>query len=77
MANDTPFGLAGYVCGENLAETLSFAESMECGMVAVNRGLLSDAAAPFGGVKSSGIGREGGFEGLGEYLETQYISVEG
>lgn len=77
VANDTPFGLAGYVCGENLAETLSFAESMECGMVAVNRGLLSDAAAPFGGVKSSGIGREGGFEGLGEYLETQYISVEG
>jgi len=50
---------------------------MECVMVPVNRGLRSYAAAPFGGVKSSGIGREGGFEGLGEYLETQYISVEG
>ena len=76
VANDTPFGLAGYVCGENLAETIDFAESMECGMVAVNRGLLSDASAPFGGVKTSGLGREGGFEGLGEFLETHYISME-
>lgn len=76
VANDTPFGLAGYVCGENLKETLAFAEDMECGMVAVNRGLLSDASAPFGGMKTSGIGREGGHEGLDEYLETQYISLE-
>ncbi|MBC2680999.1 NAD-dependent succinate-semialdehyde dehydrogenase [Corynebacterium anserum] len=77
IANDTPFGLAAYVCGEKLAETLRFAEKMEAGMVAVNRGALSDATAPFGGVKQSGIGREGGFEGIDEYLETVYIALPG
>lgn len=77
LANNTPFGLAGYVCGENLKETLQFAEKMECGMVAVNRGVLSDASAPFGGVKASGVGREGGFEGISEFLEPRYISLEG
>ncbi|WP_151902327.1 NAD-dependent succinate-semialdehyde dehydrogenase [Corynebacterium urogenitale] len=76
IANDTPFGLAAYVCGEKLARTMSFAEKMQAGMVAVNRGALSDATAPFGGVKQSGIGREGGFEGLGEYLDTVYIALE-
>ncbi|KAA2222211.1 aldehyde dehydrogenase family protein, partial [Salinarimonas soli] len=65
------------VCGENLKETLQFAEKMECGMVAVNRGVLSDASAPFGGVKASGVGREGGFEGISEFLEPRYISLEG
>lgn len=75
IANDTPFGLAAYVCGEKLTETLRFAERMEAGMVAVNRGALSDATAPFGGVKQSGIGREGGFEGIDEYLETVYIAL--
>lgn len=76
-ANDTPFGLAAYVFGQDLGATMTFAEDVEAGMVAVNRGLLSDATAPFGGVKTSGIGREGGFEGLDEYLETRYISLEG
>ena len=74
-ANATNFGLAGYVVGEKLQETMAFAEKMEVGMVAVNKGLLSDPAAPFGGVKQSGIGREGGFEGIEEYLETQFITV--
>lgn len=76
-ANDTPFGLAGYVYGEKIAETMRVAERMEAGMVAVNRGVLSDAAAPFGGVKASGLGREGGFEGIGEYLDVRYLALEG
>ena len=75
-ANDTKFGLAGYVCGEKLEATLAFAEKMEAGMIGVNKGVLSDAAAPFGGVKQSGLGREGGFEGIDEYLETLYLSLD-
>ncbi|QLY33202.1 NAD-dependent succinate-semialdehyde dehydrogenase [Nocardia huaxiensis] len=74
-ANATEAGLIGYVYGENLGETMLFAEGMQTGMVGVNTGVVSDAAAPFGGVKASGIGREGGSEGLEEYLETKYIGV--
>ena len=75
MANDTPFGLAAYLFSENLSRALSMAERIEAGMVAVNKGALSDPAAPFGGVKESGIGREGGFEGIHEYLEPKFISL--
>jgi succinate-semialdehyde dehydrogenase/glutarate-semialdehyde dehydrogenase len=75
MANDTPFGLAAYLFSENLERALSLAERIEAGMVAVNKGALSDPAAPFGGVKESGLGREGGFEGIHEYLEPKFISL--
>jgi succinate-semialdehyde dehydrogenase/glutarate-semialdehyde dehydrogenase len=72
--NDTEFGLAAYVYGE-MGEALHVAERIDAGMVGVNRGLVSDPSAPFGGVKQSGIGREGARAGLEEYLETQYLSV--
>ena len=75
MANNTPFGLAAYLFSENLTHALNMAERIEAGMVAVNKGALSDPAAPFGGVKESGIGREGGFEGIHEYLEPKFISL--
>lgn len=75
-ANETPFGLAAYVMGEKLEPTLAAAERIEAGMVGVNRGAISDASAPFGGVKQSGLGREGGFEGIEEYLEPVYIAVD-
>lgn len=68
------FGLSAYVYGE-LGEALHLAERLDCGMVGVNRGLVSDPAAPFGGTKQSGIGREGARMGLEEYQETQYFSV--
>ncbi|MBF5081345.1 NAD-dependent succinate-semialdehyde dehydrogenase [Quadrisphaera sp. INWT6] len=72
--NGTEMGLAAYVYGE-LGEALRFSEEVEAGMVGVNRGLVSDPSAPFGGVKQSGIGREGARAGVEEYLETQYLSV--
>lgn len=75
MANATPFGLAAYVFSENLQNALDLAEGIEAGMVAVNKGGLSDPAAPFGGVKESGLGREGGFHGIEEYLEPKFISL--
>lgn len=74
MVNDSEYGLAAYVFGE-LAEALKIGEALDAGMVGINRGLVSDPAAPFGGVKQSGIGREGARIGLEEYLETQYLSV--
>lgn len=72
--NDTEYGLAAYVFGE-LAEALKIGEALDAGMVGVNRGLVSDPSAPFGGFKQSGIGREGARAGIEEYLETQYLSV--
>lgn len=75
LANDTPFGLAAYLFSENLTHALSMAERIEAGMVAVNKGAISDPAAPFGGVKESGLGREGGFEGIHEFLEPKFISL--
>jgi succinate-semialdehyde dehydrogenase / glutarate-semialdehyde dehydrogenase len=72
--NDTEFGLAAYVFGE-LAEALKIGEALDAGMVGINRGLVSDPSAPFGGFKQSGIGREGARAGIEEYLETQYFSV--
>ncbi len=74
-ANDTEFGLAAYVFTSDLARGLSVAERVEAGMVAVNRGLVSDPAAPFGGVKQSGLGREGAHDGLLEFTETKYIAA--
>jgi succinate-semialdehyde dehydrogenase/glutarate-semialdehyde dehydrogenase len=75
LANDTEFGLAAYLYSGDLARGLRAAEAIESGMVGVNRGLVSDPAAPFGGVKHSGIGREGSHEGMDEYLETKYVAV--
>jgi succinate-semialdehyde dehydrogenase/glutarate-semialdehyde dehydrogenase len=75
MANDTEYGLVAYLYTGDLARGLRVSEALEAGMVGLNRGLVSDPAAPFGGVKQSGIGREGGHEGLLEYLESKYIAV--
>lgn len=75
-ANDTIFGLAAYVCGRDVARATRVAGRIEAGMVGVNRGFISDPSAPFGGMKQSGIGREGSQDGIREFLETQYIAVE-
>ncbi|MGW0245573.1 NAD-dependent succinate-semialdehyde dehydrogenase [Nocardia goodfellowii] len=74
-ANDTEFGLVAYVYTRDLDRALRIAEGLESGMVGVNRGVISDPAAPFGGVKASGFGREGGTEGIEEYLSTKYIAL--
>ncbi|ORA33641.1 NAD-dependent succinate-semialdehyde dehydrogenase [Mycobacterium aquaticum] len=74
-ANDTEYGLAAYVYTQSLDRALRVAEGIESGMVGVNRGIISDPAAPFGGVKESGFGREGGSEGIEEYLDTKYIAL--
>jgi succinate-semialdehyde dehydrogenase/glutarate-semialdehyde dehydrogenase len=76
IANDTEYGLISYVYSNDLARAIRTAEALEAGMVAINRGVISDPAAPFGGVKQSGLGREGGFDGIHEFLETKYIGVE-
>jgi succinate-semialdehyde dehydrogenase/glutarate-semialdehyde dehydrogenase len=75
LANLTEFGLVSYVYTGNLARGLRVAEAIESGMVGINRGLVSDPAAPFGGVKQSGIGREGGHEGILEFTESKYIAA--
>ena len=74
-ANNTEYGLIAYVFTENLKTALHVAERLESGMVGINRGLISDPAAPFGGVKQSGLGREGAHMGIMEFLETKYIAV--
>uniref|UniRef100_UPI0040482036 NAD-dependent succinate-semialdehyde dehydrogenase n=1 Tax=Yoonia sp. TaxID=2212373 RepID=UPI0040482036 len=74
-ANDTEYGLVAYVFSEDFKRALQVCEQLESGMVGLNRGLVSDPAAPFGGVKQSGLGREGGHEGMLEFMETQYISA--
>ena len=75
LANATWFGLAAYAFTRDLERALRLADRLESGMIAINAGLLSNAAAPFGGVKQSGLGREGAEEGLAEYLETVYVSL--
>ncbi len=75
VANSSEMGLTGYVYTRDLARGLRVCEKLEVGMVGLNRGLVSDPAAPFGGVKQSGVGREGGFEGIDEYLETTYVAT--
>ncbi|MHA3704401.1 NAD-dependent succinate-semialdehyde dehydrogenase [Jatrophihabitans sp. YIM 134969] len=75
IANSTEMGLTGYVYTRDLGRGLRLSERLEVGMVGLNRGLVSDPAAPFGGVKQSGLGREGGYEGVEEYLETTYVAT--
>jgi succinate-semialdehyde dehydrogenase/glutarate-semialdehyde dehydrogenase len=74
-ANDTEYGLVAYLYTKDLSRGMRVSEQLEFGMIGLNRGLVSDPAAPFGGMKQSGIGREGAHEGLMEFLETQYVSV--
>ncbi len=74
-ANDTEYGLVAYVFSEDMRRALQVCERLDYGMVGLNRGLVSDPAAPFGGTKQSGLGREGGHEGMLEFMETQYISA--
>ncbi|AEQ53625.1 NAD-dependent succinate-semialdehyde dehydrogenase [Pelagibacterium halotolerans] len=74
-ANDTEYGLVAYVFTEDMKRGLQVCERLDYGMVGLNRGLVSDPAAPFGGTKQSGLGREGGHEGMLEFMETQYISA--
>lgn len=74
LANDTEYGLIGYAYTQGLDRGMRVAEALETGMVGLNAGVISNAAAPFGGVKASGFGREGGAEGIEEYLETKYVN---
>jgi succinate-semialdehyde dehydrogenase/glutarate-semialdehyde dehydrogenase len=74
-ANDTEYGLVAYVFTRDLKRALTVCEGLETGMIGLNQGMVSNAGAPFGGVKQSGIGREGGNEGIDEYLETKYVAV--
>lgn len=75
FANDTQYGLAGYLFTRDISRAVSISERLDVGMVGVNRGLMADPAAPFGGVKSSGLGREGGHHGLEDFMETKYIAL--
>jgi succinate-semialdehyde dehydrogenase / glutarate-semialdehyde dehydrogenase len=75
MANGTEFGLVSYVHTRDIGRGLRVSERIEAGMVGLNRGLVSDPAAPFGGWKQSGVGREGAHDGLLEFLETKYIAA--
>ena len=76
MANDTEYGLISYVYAADKGRGISVARRLQSGMVAIDRGIASDPAAPFGGMKESGLGREGGFAGIHEFLETQYLAVD-
>jgi succinate-semialdehyde dehydrogenase/glutarate-semialdehyde dehydrogenase len=75
-ANDTEYGLVAYAFTENVTRAFTVAEKLETGMVGINQGIVSNPAAPFGGVKMSGLGREGGTEGIEEYLETKYVGIK-
>ncbi|MFG1624168.1 NAD-dependent succinate-semialdehyde dehydrogenase [Kribbella sp. NPDC049227] len=75
LANDTEYGLVAYAYTRDLSTALRLSEELDTGMVGINRGVISNAAAPFGGVKHSGYGREGGPEGINEYLETKYVGL--
>jgi succinate-semialdehyde dehydrogenase/glutarate-semialdehyde dehydrogenase len=74
-ANDTEYGLVSYVYTRDIKRALRVCEELESGMVGLNQGMVSNASAPFGGIKQSGFGREGGYEGIEEYLETKYVAV--
>jgi succinate-semialdehyde dehydrogenase/glutarate-semialdehyde dehydrogenase len=75
LANDTPFGLAAYLYTRDLSRSWRVAEALEYGMVGINSGLISSAVAPFGGVKESGLGREGSKYGIEDYLEVKYLCI--
>jgi succinate-semialdehyde dehydrogenase/glutarate-semialdehyde dehydrogenase len=77
MANDTPFGLAAYFYSRDIGRCWRVAEALESGMVGINEGLISTEVAPFGGVKQSGIGREGSRHGIEEYTEIKYLLMGG
>jgi succinate-semialdehyde dehydrogenase/glutarate-semialdehyde dehydrogenase len=76
QANSTPYGLASYVFTRDLARALRVSDALDTGMVGINRGVVSNPAAPFGGTKASGLGREGGVEGLDAYLEVKYTGIQ-
>ena len=76
MANDTEFGLAAYVYTQDLGRSHRVSEALECGMVGLNTGLISNEVAPFGGVNQSGIGRDGSLYGIVEYLEIKYVCTQ-
>jgi succinate-semialdehyde dehydrogenase/glutarate-semialdehyde dehydrogenase len=73
-ANDTEFGLVAYLYTKDFSRAIRTTEGIDSGMVGLNQGMVSNPAAPFGGVKQSGLGREGGAEGIGEYLSTKYVA---
>ncbi|HHZ66752.1 MAG TPA: aldehyde dehydrogenase family protein, partial [Alphaproteobacteria bacterium] len=77
MANNTEFGLAAYFFSRDIGRIWRVSEALEYGMVGVNEGIISTEVAPFGGYKESGLGREGGREGLSEFLETKYLCMGG
>ena len=77
MANRTEFGLASYFYSRDIGRIWRVAEALEYGMVGVNTGMISNEVAPFGGVKQSGLGREGSHHGIDEYLEIKYIAMAG
>ena len=77
LANDTEFGLASYFYSRDIGRIFRVAEGIETGMVCVNSGLLSNEVVPFGGVKQSGLGREGGRQGIEDYVETKYLCLGG
>ncbi len=77
LANDTPFGLVSYVYTRDLDRALRMAEGLESGMVGLNQGVVSNPSAPFGGIKESGLGREGGAVGIEEFLEVKYVGIAG
>jgi len=74
-ANDTEYGLVAYVFTRDISRAFRVCERLETGMIGLNQGIVSNAGAPFGGVKQSGFGREGGPEGIEEYLETKYVAM--
>ncbi|WSX88846.1 aldehyde dehydrogenase family protein [Micromonospora sp. NBC_00898] len=76
MANSTQYGLAAYVYTSDMRRCIRVVEALEFGMVGLNQGIVSNPAAPFGGMKQSGVGREGGREGIEEYLETKYVAAK-
>jgi succinate-semialdehyde dehydrogenase/glutarate-semialdehyde dehydrogenase len=74
-ANDTEYGLVSYLYTSDLKRALRVVERLETGMIGLNQGMVSNPAAPFGGVKQSGFGREGGYEGIEEYLNIKYTAI--
>ena len=75
MANATPWGLVDYIATNDLQRALRISERLEAGMIGVNTGIVSNPAAPFGGVKQSGLGREGGSVGIDEFLDYRYVAI--
>ncbi len=75
FANDTTYGLASYLFTSDISRAVTIAEKLDFGMVGINRGIMAEPSAPFGGVKASGLGREGGHEGINDFLETKYIAL--